>query len=143
MEFYEWILLNTLYLITPLILYLFFVAYNQNIEKKENHLFFQIALFSSFYLCIRFGEISSKSILILNIPLLIAYLKKENFSKGVVVNKTDKGLEVNVYIIVSFGVRISQVVLEAQKRVKYVLEKTLQQDINAVNVFVQGVAKKD
>ena len=70
-------------------------------------------------------------------------LKKENFSKGVVVNKTDKGLEVNVYIIVSFGVRISQVVLEAQKRVKYVLEKTLQQDINAVNVFVQGVAKKD
>ena len=80
MEFYEWILLNTLYLITPLILYLFFVAYNQNIEKKENHLFFQIALFSSFYLCIRFGEISSKSILILNIPLLIAYLKKENFS---------------------------------------------------------------
>lgn len=80
MEFYEWILLNTLYLVTPLILYLFFVAYNQNIEKKENHLFFQITLFSSFYLCIRFGEISSKSILILNIPLLIAYLKKENFS---------------------------------------------------------------
>ena len=83
---------------------------------------------------------ASKKVVRDNIAML---LKKENCSKGVVVNKTDKGLEVNVYIIVSFGVRISQVVLEAQKRVKYVLEKTLQQDINAVNVFVQGVAKKD
>ena len=83
---------------------------------------------------------ASKKVVRDNIAML---LKKENFSKGVVVNKTDKGLEVNVYIIVSFGVRISQVVLEAQKRVKYVLEKTLQQDINAVNVFVQGVAKND
>ena len=34
---------------------------------------------------------------------------------------------------------IDEAVKEAQKKVKYVLEKTLTVDVNRVNVFVQGV----
>lgn len=66
-------------------------------------------------------------------------LKKENYSRGVVVHNTEDGLVIDLYIIVSFGVKISEAVREAQKKVKYVLEKTLSLDISAVNVFVQGV----
>ncbi len=66
-------------------------------------------------------------------------LNKENYGRGVVVRVTDNGLEIDLYIIMSFGVKISEAVKEAQKKVKYVLEKTLSQDVNAVNVFVQGV----
>ncbi len=66
-------------------------------------------------------------------------LKKENYAKGVVVRKTDKGLELDLYIIISFGVKISEVVVEVQKKVKYVLEKTLELDCLIVNVYVQGV----
>lgn len=66
-------------------------------------------------------------------------LKKENYARGVVIKDTDNGLVVDLYIIVSFGVKITEAVREAQKKVKYVLEKTLQQDILSVNVFVQGV----
>ena len=66
-------------------------------------------------------------------------LKKENYSRGVVVRKGENGLEIDLYIIVSFGVRISEVVQEAQKKVKYVLEKTLNMPVAAVNVFVQSV----
>ncbi len=66
-------------------------------------------------------------------------LEKENYTKGVVVRRTDSGLEIDLYIIVSFGVKISEVVQEAQKKVKYVLEKSLSEEIAAVNVFVQGV----
>jgi len=66
-------------------------------------------------------------------------LKKENYAKGVVVRKTEAGIELDLYIIISFGVRISEVVSEVQKKVKYVLEKTLEQDFVAVNVYVQGV----
>ncbi|MGN1388152.1 MAG: Asp23/Gls24 family envelope stress response protein, partial [Bulleidia sp.] len=66
-------------------------------------------------------------------------LGKENYTKGVVVRRTDSGLEIDLYIIVSFGVKISEVVQEAQKKVKYVLEKSLSEEIAAVNVFVQGV----
>lgn len=66
-------------------------------------------------------------------------LKKDNYGKGVVVHDSENGLIVDLYIIVSFGVKISEVVQEAQKKVKYVLEKTLSVDIASVNVFVQGV----
>ena len=66
-------------------------------------------------------------------------LKKENYTKGVVVRNGKAGLEIDLYIVVSFGVKISEVVTEAQKKVKYMLEKSLSQEVDQVNVFVQGV----
>ena len=66
-------------------------------------------------------------------------LNKENYSRGVRVKETENGLDVDLYIIACFGVKISEAVKEAQKKVKYVLEKTLTVDVNRVNVFVQGV----
>lgn len=66
-------------------------------------------------------------------------LKKENYQKGVVVRRTENGLTIDLYIVVSFGVKISEVAQEAQKKVKYVLEKSLSQEIESVNIFVQGV----
>ena len=65
-------------------------------------------------------------------------LKKDNYAKGITV--TDKGnLDIDIYIIVSYGVKISQVVLEAQKRIKYVIEKNLEVTVDSVNIYVQGV----
>ncbi len=66
-------------------------------------------------------------------------LKKDNYAKGVVVKKTDAGYELDLYIIISFGVKISEVIFEVQKKVKYMLEKTLDQDFVKINVYVQGV----
>ena len=66
-------------------------------------------------------------------------LRKENYSKGIVVEDGDTGIILNVYIIVGYGVKISEVVYEVQKKVKYVLETTLDVDIEAVNVFVQSI----
>ena len=66
-------------------------------------------------------------------------LKKENYSKGVIVKNTAKGLYVDLYIVVSYGVSITEVVKEVQKRVKYTLEKALKMDVDSVNVYVQGV----
>ncbi len=69
----------------------------------------------------------------------VELLKGENYSKGVKVTQTDAGIDLDLYIIVSYNVKISEVVLEVQKNVKYMLEKTLEQDINMINVFVQGI----
>lgn len=66
-------------------------------------------------------------------------LKKDNYSRGVVIKRTDEGLEIDLYIIVSFDVKISEVVQEAQKKVHYMLEKSLSEPIACVNVYVQGV----
>lgn len=66
-------------------------------------------------------------------------LKKDNYAKGVVVRQKDNKLDLDLYIIVSYGVKISEVVNEVQKKAKYVLEKSLELDFDAINVYVQGV----
>ncbi len=66
-------------------------------------------------------------------------LKKENYSKGVIVRNKPNGLEVDLYIVISYGVKVSEVVNEIQKRVKYTLEKALNMDVLAVNIYVQGI----
>ena len=69
-----------------------------------------------------------------------ALLKKENYSKGVVVENDKDGISIDLFVIVSYGIKISVVVEQIQQRVKYVLEKTLNSDVKAVNVYVEGVA---
>ena len=48
-------------------------------------------------------------------------------------------MELDLYIIVSYGVKISEIVHEVQMRVKYMLEKNLELDFKKVNVYVQDV----
>ena len=69
-----------------------------------------------------------------------ALLKKENYSKGVVIRNNKNGLQIDVYVVVSYGVKISEVVLGLQQRVKYVLENTLNMDVDSVNVHIEGIA---
>ena len=66
-------------------------------------------------------------------------LKKDSYSKGVIVRQEDNGVAVDVYIIVSYGTRISEVCRNVQEKVKYNLESMLGISANAVNIFVQGV----
>ena len=66
-------------------------------------------------------------------------LKKENYSKGVIVRNTADGIEVDLYVVIGYSVKVTEVVNEIQKRVKYTLEKTLDMDVVAVNVYVQGI----
>ncbi|AVQ32831.1 Asp23/Gls24 family envelope stress response protein [Staphylococcus muscae] len=66
-------------------------------------------------------------------------LGHENYAKGIVVRENDGTLDVDMYIIVSYGVKISEVAQNVQSTVKYTLEHTLKLKVNSVNIFVQGV----
>lgn len=66
-------------------------------------------------------------------------LKKENYSKGIVVRETKEGVELDLYIVIAYGMKISEVVYEVQKRVKYMLERTLDLEFKSVNIYVQAV----
>lgn len=66
-------------------------------------------------------------------------LGKENYSRGVVVENSDGLLNVDLYIIVGYGVKISEVANNIQTSVKYRLEKTFGLTINTINIHVQGV----
>ena len=66
-------------------------------------------------------------------------LRQDNYSKGVVVKETKEGLELEIYVIICYGVKITEVVSEIQKKVKYQMGKSLDIEFAAINVFVQGV----
>ena len=67
------------------------------------------------------------------------FLKKENYARGIIVTSQDTGIVVDMYIIVGYGMKISEIVSEVQKKVKYVLETALDVEVEAINVYVQGV----
>lgn len=77
MEIFNLVLLNSILLLFPLIMYLFYVAHNRNIKKRENDLILGLALFSSMYLLIKFGTgySSEEIVLLINIPIIIGYIK--------------------------------------------------------------------
>jgi Uncharacterized protein conserved in bacteria len=66
-------------------------------------------------------------------------LRKENYARGVVIRQEENGIAVDVYTIVSYGTKISEVSRNVQEKVKYNLETMLGVVANSVNVFVQGV----
>ncbi len=71
---------------------------------------------------------------------LYELLKLENYSRGVLVTDKDTGIMIDVYIIVGYGMKISEIVFEVQKKVKYVLETSLDVEFDSINVYVQGVS---
>ena len=77
MNLFETLMVNVIFITFPLLFCLLYQSYNETLNKEKNELFLDIALVSSFYLMIRFGlNISDyKPLLLLNIPLMIAYIK--------------------------------------------------------------------
>ncbi|WP_220729598.1 Asp23/Gls24 family envelope stress response protein [Apilactobacillus zhangqiuensis] len=70
-------------------------------------------------------------------------LKKDNYSRGVVVTQQDNDVSIEVNIIVSYGTKISEVCKNVQSKVKYNLESMLGISASSVNVVVQGVRVLD
>lgn len=66
-------------------------------------------------------------------------LKENDFSKGVYVAHPKSGYEISIYVYLANGVRLTEVVTEIQKKIKYVVERTFSIKLTAVNVYVQDV----
>lgn len=66
-------------------------------------------------------------------------LGRENLSRGVEVRREPNELHIDLHIIVSYGTKISEVAHIVQNRVKYVLSEVVGLQVDAVNIFVQGV----
>lgn len=64
---------------------------------------------------------------------------KKNYTKGIKVDNTEKGLKIDVNIIVEYGARIPDVAYEIQNIVKKVVENMTGLNIEEVNVHIQGV----
>lgn len=70
-------------------------------------------------------------------------LGRENLARGVVVSLQDNEVVIDLYIIVGYGVRISEVAANVMERVRYTTENLTGLKVNQVNVNIQGVRVLD
>lgn len=66
-------------------------------------------------------------------------LSREKLRKGVHVANTDKGVLVDLYVIVEHGTNIAEVSHNLKNRVTYVLTTMADVPVDAVDVHVQGI----
>lgn len=66
-------------------------------------------------------------------------LRKENYAKGIVVEKDEEKLVIDLYIIVMYGTKISEIANNVQSSVKYQIEKTLGVKVDEINIYIQGI----
>jgi len=64
---------------------------------------------------------------------------KKNSTKGIKVELIDKAANIDVNIIVQYGVRIPDVAFEIQNRVKKAVETMTGLTVSKVNIHVQGI----
>ncbi|MCD1257892.1 Asp23/Gls24 family envelope stress response protein [Paenibacillus athensensis] len=66
-------------------------------------------------------------------------LGRDNLTRGVEVRRDKDRLEIDMYIIVSYGTKISVVAGNVQTKIKYVMNEVIGVHVDQVNIYVQGV----
>ncbi len=70
---------------------------------------------------------------------LTSVLGRESVRKGVMVKKGEDGLEVDLHVIVGYGIKIKEVGNNVMQKVRYELENIAGIPVATVNVNVRGV----
>ncbi len=70
-------------------------------------------------------------------------LQRENLHRGVEVKVDPDGINIDLYCVVEYGVRITEVAHSLQDAVRYEVEKALSINVKTVNVNVQGIHMSD
>jgi uncharacterized alkaline shock family protein YloU len=66
-------------------------------------------------------------------------LRRENLHRGVEVREVDGQLVIDVYVVVQYGVRITEVAHNLKSAVRFEVERATGVPVSEINVFVQGV----
>ena len=69
-------------------------------------------------------------------------LRRENVDRGVEVSEVEGGLAIDVYVVIQYGIRITEVAHNLQEAVKFAVERSVDVPVMEVNVNVQGVREE-
>ncbi len=69
----------------------------------------------------------------------VEWLGRENLTKGVQIHTVGDKLDVDLFIIVEYGISISEVCKTIVETVRYKLESMTGVTVNKVNVMVEGI----
>ena len=78
MEIFDTMILDIILIALPLTVYLLYLAYTKTFNKKENELLIVVTIFTILYLLFKYTRplYMNMPFMIINIPLIIAYIKK-------------------------------------------------------------------
>ena len=69
----------------------------------------------------------------------VEWLGRENLTKGVQINVTDGGIEIDLFIIVEYGISIVEVCNIIKSQVCYKIENMTGAKVRRVNISVEGI----
>ena len=69
-------------------------------------------------------------------------LHRESVDRGVEVSEVEGGLAIEVFVIIQYGIRITEVAHNLQEAVKFAVERSVNVPVQEVNVNVQGVREE-
>ncbi len=69
----------------------------------------------------------------------VEWLGKENLTKGVQVNITNEGIDIDLFIIVEYGISIVEVCNIIKSQVCYKIENMTGAKVRKVNISVEGI----
>jgi len=80
MKTLENVILNTILVLFPILIYFVYNCYVQVNNSKNKNIAFELLIFSSLYLCLKYGNnnVNSGLLLFSNIPILVSYLKRKD-----------------------------------------------------------------
>ena len=69
----------------------------------------------------------------------VEWLGRENLTKGVRINVTDEGIDIDLFIIVEYGISIFEVCKIIKAQVCYKIENMTGARVRRVNISVEGI----
>ena len=69
-------------------------------------------------------------------------LHRESVDRGVDVMEVEAGLVIDVFVVIQYGIRITEVAHNLQEAVKFAVERSVNVPVLEVNVNVQGVREE-
>jgi len=70
-------------------------------------------------------------------------LTRGNYRRGIDVRVVDREIVIDLYVVIQYGTRISEVTHGIMNRVKFTIEKAVGIPVSEVNVHVQGLRIDD
>ena len=82
MEMFDTLILDIVLISLPLAIYLLYLTYTKTFNKEEDNLLIVVTIFSILYLILKYTTplYANMPFMIINIPLILAYIKKSNIA---------------------------------------------------------------
>lgn len=136
--FIESFIVQVILILFPFLVYVLFLAYRNNSNLKSQKLFFYFSCWTSIYFILKYNEIFQNNVFILlvNIPLLVSYLKQE------------KGLSISISVVIALyyinHYNINPVIVSLEYLFYYIYMYFIIKKVNVLKVlnffcFVKGL----